>query len=267
MYFQLHTFCMSIHMYTYMYVKLLINVFGVMFTRSISLQLVVSAIVLVFSFVVGVVFTIVAALTARKQGREGESSGSATRGTPVSDPQHSSELQPSPRSRLSRRTLPSSREQQHQVTTAYGTDGSSVVSPNALHNSTRSFFGPGPQFSDGSVDVHPHSVQDTEGAEVITNDDIEIDETSNSYQDRSPDSGSVHERTPLLATTQHSSTSFGILPVTSNLSYRDTSGKQVTRFIVLLMFLLFSCLVVSTYCMYVPECFIHVHVQWSCCTR
>lgn len=218
-----------------------------MFTcNCISLQLVVSAIVLVFSFIVGVVFAIVAALTARKRGREGESW--ATGGRPVSDPQYRGGLQPSPQSGLSRRTQLRSREQ-HEVATAYGSGGSSVVSPNTLHTSTRSFFGPGPQFSDGSGEVYPHSVQDTDGAEVITKDEMEIQESSNSYHDRSPDSGSVHERTPLLATAQQSSTSFGTLPVTSDLSYRDISGKQVTRFIVLLMFLLFSCLVVST-CMY-----------------
>lgn len=247
-----------------------------MFTCScISLQLVVSAIVLVFSFVVGVVFAIVAALTARKQRREGESSGWATGDRPVSDPQHRGGLQPSPQSGLSRRSQLRSREQ-HEVATAYGSGGSSVVSPNTLHSSTRSFFGPGPQFSDGSGEVHPHSVQDTDGAEVITKDEMEIQESSNSYHDRSPDSGSVHERTPLLATVQQSSTSFGTLPVTSDLSYRDISGKQVTRFIVLLMFLLFSCLVVSTYtCMYssvtcVCTCacsymyMLHVHALFFC---
>ena len=64
-----------------------------------------------------------------------------------------------------------------------------------------------------------------------------------------------HEKTPLLHSEQRSGNSseselnvgLGTLP-SAGVWARDTSGTQLTRFVVLLIFLLFSCLIVSIVC-------------------
>ena len=187
----------------------------------------VSIIVLVFSFVVGVVFLVVSVLTVMKRDRDQRSRETSVDSTAMDSRQRTA-LQPSSQNTVVRRTTG------NQM--GYGSTDNSSASQGNLHNSTQSMFGPGPQAEGDKFGVH---IQDSREAKVIAKDELKISDAS------SQESDSSIERTPLLLSAGAAGTAVSSRPATSRLSRSDSPGGEgVMRFIVLLLFLLFSCLVV-----------------------
>ena len=180
-----------------------------------------------FSFVVGVVFLVVSVLTVMKRDRDQRSRETSVDSTAM-DSQQRTALQPSSQNTVVRRTAG------NQM--GYGSTDNSSASQGNLHNSTHSMFGPGPQAEVEKFGVH---IQDSRETEVIAKDELKISNAS------SQESDSSIERTPLLLSAGAAGTAVSNRPATSRLSRSDSPGGEgVMRFIVLLLFLLFSCLVV-----------------------
>ena len=111
----------------------------------------------------------------------------------------------------------------------------------SLHSSTQSFWEPSPQFSGVNADVCSRAAPGSNNAAFFPNTVVE-----------SPHPSSISEHTPLL--TYSARHAVQPIPTRDTTNGRSNSSEvDITRFIILLLFLLTSSLVVSVYTLYIHK--------------